>query len=111
MTTLNVEEGNVPCEKQLQMGKGSRPNGFVTSRKGLALRVGHGVLVWNLPSFSRFNLACRPGTYLEWLYQGTSLGVKRPTQNWYKQGEYDYLIKTKHCDAPNGCLCNAIYAQ
>ena len=24
-------------------------------------------------------------------------------QNWHGQGESDCLIKTKHCDGPNGC--------
>eukprot|EP00897_Mesotaenium_endlicherianum_P001203 jgi/Mesen1/110/ME1122495C07568 len=34
---------------------------------------------------------------------GLSLGSEQPAQNWYGQGESDCLIKTKHCDGPNGC--------
>ncbi|TMX03370.1 hypothetical protein EJD97_016771, partial [Solanum chilense] len=43
--------------------------------------------------------------------RGPSPGVEQPTQNWYGQGESDCLIKTKHCDGPNGCLRNVISAQ
>ena len=28
---------------------------------------------------------------------------KQLIQNWHGPGESDCLIKTKHCDGPNGC--------
>ncbi|KAK3118645.1 hypothetical protein QOZ80_9BG0703030 [Eleusine coracana subsp. coracana] len=43
------------------------------------------------------------GTDRERLPRGPSPGVEQSTQNWYGQGESDYLIKTKHCDGPCGC--------
>ncbi|KAM3681467.1 hypothetical protein ACJW31_M000100 [Castanea mollissima] len=39
-----------------------------------------------------------------------SPGIEQLIQNWYKQGESDCLIKTKHCDGPCGCLRNVISA-
>ncbi|CAI0427971.1 unnamed protein product [Linum tenue] len=51
------------------------------------------------------------GTDWERPSRGPSPGVEQPTQNWYGQGESDYLIKTKHCDGPRGCSRNVISAQ
>ncbi|KAH0674123.1 hypothetical protein KY284_025210 [Solanum tuberosum] len=52
------------------------------------------------------------GTDWERFLRGPSPGVEQPTQNWYGQGGIpDCLIKTKHCDGPNGCLRNVISAQ
>ncbi|KAG6713419.1 hypothetical protein I3842_05G151200 [Carya illinoinensis] len=36
----------------------------------------------------------------------SSPGVEQSTQNWYRQGESDCLIKTKHCDGPCRCSRN-----
>ncbi|CAH2080341.1 unnamed protein product, partial [Iphiclides podalirius] len=33
----------------------------------------------------------------------TNRRSKRSAQNWHGRGEYDWLIKTKHCDGPRGC--------
>lgn len=55
------------------VGKGSRQNGSITLGKGLALRLGHGVLVLNvsainglleLPSWQKRVVVCRPGNGL-----------------------------------------------
>ncbi|KAK4340933.1 hypothetical protein RND71_039434 [Anisodus tanguticus] len=54
---------------------------------------------------------CQLGDGLGTISSGLSPGVEQPTQNWYAQKEFDCLIKTKHCDRPNGCLCNVISAQ
>ncbi|KAF3613490.1 hypothetical protein FXO38_36219 [Capsicum annuum] len=51
------------------------------------------------------------GTDWERFLRGPSPRVEQPTQNWYGQGESDCLIKTKHCDGPNGCSGNVISAQ
>ncbi|XBJ21456.1 hypothetical protein VPH35_000002 [Triticum aestivum] len=42
------------------------------------------------------------GTDQESPLRGLSPSMKQSTQNWYGQGESDYLIKTKHCDGPRG---------
>uniref|UniRef100_A0A151UG07 Uncharacterized protein n=1 Tax=Cajanus cajan TaxID=3821 RepID=A0A151UG07_CAJCA len=36
-------------------------------------------------------------------FWASSPGVEQSNKNWYGQGESNYLIKTKHCDAPCGC--------
>ncbi|KAK4360155.1 hypothetical protein RND71_019107 [Anisodus tanguticus] len=46
----------------------------------------------------------------ERLLRGPSSGVERPARAGYGQGESICLIKTKHCDGPDGCLRNVIYA-
>lgn len=33
----------------------------------------------------------------------SSAVIQRSAQNWHGPGESDCLIKTKHCDGPNGC--------
>ncbi|CAN4123479.1 unnamed protein product [Withania somnifera] len=38
-------------------------------------------------------------------------GRRTANSNRYGQGESDRLIKTKHCDGPNGCLRNVISAR
>src|SRR4029078_13235521 len=43
------------------------------------------------------------GTDWERLLRGASPGVEQSAQNWDGQGEFDCLIKTKHCDGPCGC--------
>ncbi|KAH0640831.1 hypothetical protein KY285_037417 [Solanum tuberosum] len=101
--------------------KGSRQNGSVTSGKGLALRAGHGGpspepvgCRWTARAAPRGESGSpRAGRGTDWerFLRGPSPGVEQPTQNWYGQGESDCLIKTKHCDGPNGCLRNVISAQ
>ncbi|KAG6713415.1 hypothetical protein I3842_05G150800 [Carya illinoinensis] len=55
----------------------------------------------------------RAGRGMDWerSLRRSSPGVEQSTQNWYGQGEFDCLIKTKHCDGPCGCSRNVISAQ
>ncbi|CAL5362786.1 unnamed protein product [Camellia sinensis] len=51
------------------------------------------------------------GTNWEWLLARPSPGSEQSTQNWYGQGEFECLIKTKHYDGPCGCSRNVISPQ
>ncbi|KAI4324396.1 hypothetical protein L6164_023938 [Bauhinia variegata] len=96
-----------------QCRQGKSANGSVTSGKGLALRAGHGGpspepvgCRWT----ARATPAARAGRRVpaggrtgNGPFGVPSPGVEQSTQNWYGQGESDYLIKTKHCDGPCGC--------
>ena len=45
----------------------------------------------------------RPSFYINDYVVSHKLYNKRLTQNWHGLEESDCLIKTKHCDDPNGC--------
>ena len=103
------------------VGKGSQKNGSTTSRKGLALKARHEGpspepvgYQWTTWATSAVRVGCRV-SFGGWIGNGpfgaSSSGIKQSTQNWYKQGEFNCLIKTKHCDGPYRCWRNVIYAQ
>ncbi|CAN4123481.1 unnamed protein product [Withania somnifera] len=48
------------------------------------------------------------GTERERFLRGPSPGVEQPTRTGTDKGNPTCLIKTKHCDGPNGCLRNVI---
>lgn len=48
-------------------------------------------------------LAARPDGRFARLSVFSSAAIQRSAQNWHGLGESDCLIKTKHCDGPNGC--------
>ncbi|GJP30224.1 hypothetical protein CLOM_g24116, partial [Closterium sp. NIES-68] len=47
--------------------------------------------------------ACWPTGAERSLHGDPPLGGERSSRNWRGQGESDCLIKTKHCDGPDGC--------
>eukprot|EP01023_Acetabularia_acetabulum_P036990 TRINITY_DN34_c0_g1_i1.p1 TRINITY_DN34_c0_g1~~TRINITY_DN34_c0_g1_i1.p1 ORF type:complete len:308 (-),score=21.34 TRINITY_DN34_c0_g1_i1:1142-2065(-) len=87
-------------DRRANVDKGSRHNGSVTLGQRLALRVGYmrplleavGCRGSARASVVRVEPCVTPWMASAILYN------KQLTQNWYKQGEPDCLIKTKHCD-------------
>ena len=102
----------------MNVGKGSRQNGSVTSEKGLALRTEHGNLVHDAVSGrmpAKAVRAAMAGLGGELRRGSVRFGgvscARQSAQNWNGQGESDCLIKTKHCDGLRGCLRNVTSAQ
>ena len=91
--------------RQNNVGKGSRQNRSVTSGKGLALRAGCRGLcsgLWQRGGRPQGSPLCAAARDAERPH-GLSLHDEQLTKNCNGQGESDCLIKTKHCDGPNGC--------
>ncbi|KAK4360126.1 hypothetical protein RND71_019078 [Anisodus tanguticus] len=117
LITASGLQGEQPLGRWNNVGKGSRQNGSVTSGKGLARGPGPG-------SPSRTPLGgggplarAAPRRAGRRVPAGDGPGTAPPSgpsrrrtarSNRYGQGESDRLIKTKHCDGPDGCLRNVI---